>query len=90
MATLKKYISDQRMLKLIEILKTSGQIKFTQAFLDAIDMPKQNIRLVKLGEKHFTPEHIHMACKTYMVNANWIFGFEKDIYRTSLNVVKKK
>ena len=90
MSTIKKYISDQRMLKLIEVLKTSGQIRFNQTFLDAIDMPKQNIRFVKIGEKHFTPEHIQMACKTYKVNANWIFGFEKEIFRTPINVVKKK
>lgn len=90
MSTLKKYISDQRMLKLIEVLKASGQIRFNQTFLDAIDMPKQNIRLVKLGEKHFTPEHIHMACKTYKVNANWIFGFEKEIFRAPKNTSTSK
>ena len=89
MPTIKKYISDKQMLKLMALLKISGQIQYTQAFLDVIEMPKQNIRLVRLGEKHFTPEHIHLACKTYKVNANWIFGIEKEMFRVPVNVVKK-
>ena len=83
MPTVKKYISDKQMLKLMELLKASGRIQYDIEFLDAIEMPKQNIRLVRLGEKHFTPDHIHKACKKYKVNANWIFGFDKQLLRTS-------
>lgn len=74
-------IVDKRMLKLIDLLKTNGTIRFTQQFLDTIGMLKQNIRKVKSGELSFTATQIYLACKTYKVNANWIFGFEKEVFK---------
>ncbi len=77
------------MLKLIEMLKFSGKIKFRQDFLDVIDMPKQNFRKVLQGEHHFTVNHIERACKEYKVNVNWLFGFEKKTFREPV-IIKEK
>lgn len=68
------------MLQLIELLQDAGKIKFRQQFLDAIGMPKQHFRRVRLGEQHFSPEQIAAACREYEVNANWILGLEKKIW----------
>ena len=74
-------IVDKRMLKLIDLLKANGTIRFTQQFLDSIGMLKQNLRQVKEGQIRFNTDHILKACKTYKVNANWIFGLEKEVFR---------
>lgn len=75
------HITSTRMLELIELLKTNGQISTTQEFLDVIGMKKQNIRIIKLGDGRFTPEQIRLACKTYKVSADWIFGLKKEKFR---------
>lgn len=69
------------MLELIDILQSKGTIKFRQDFLDEIGYPKQSFRNVKLGIQSFRIEHIKKACEAYNVNANWIFGIEKQIFR---------
>lgn len=76
------HIASKRMLKLIDNLKANGTIKYRQDFLDTIDMPKQRFRQIAvLKKQNFTLEHIHSAAKYYSVNINWLFGFEKDMYR---------
>jgi hypothetical protein len=71
---------DIQILKLIEILKGSGVIRFDKDFCDAIDLRKQNLVNIKAGRNHFTPEHIEKAVKQYHVNANWIFGVSEKIF----------
>lgn len=73
-AKIKLQITDQRMLQLPEILKENHLIRFRQEFCDAIDLPKQNIRNIKMGTQHFTALHIERACKEYGLDANWIIG----------------
>ncbi len=74
---------DAQMLAAIDLLKTRGTITYTQAFLDAIEMRKQNIRGIKQGTHHFTAVQIMRACKEYNLNANWIFGASKDVFVTA-------
>jgi hypothetical protein len=69
------------MIQLILILKKEGVIIFRQDFLTVIDLKKQNYRQITEGNASFTVEHIRLACEHYKVNANWIMGFEKNIYR---------
>ena len=80
--------SDARMLELIEKLKRSGEIRFTQTFLDVVEVPKQNIYNIKIGKQHFTIDQIKKACKEYNVNANWILGLEKEVFRVNKIVNK--
>lgn len=82
-----------RILSLIERLKKSGEIRFTQEFLDVAGMRKQNFVKVQNQERYFTEEHIAAICKEYRVNANWIFGLERSIFReptTRLHSSSKK
>jgi hypothetical protein len=71
---------DKRMLQLVEVLKDKGTIRYKQEFVDAIDMPKQNLRQVRLGVQHFTALHIMKACKAYNINANWIMGHSPETF----------
>lgn len=70
-----------RMIKLINVLKKEGIIKFRQEFFDVIGMQRQNYRQVLLNKQNFTIEQIHKASKKYNINVNWIFGFENNMFR---------
>lgn len=82
MSHVQLHIIDERMLELIEILKSRGVIKFRQQFCDAIGMKKQTIRRVKIGLAGFTKEHIEKVCSAYDVNPNWVFGYSKQVFRS--------
>jgi hypothetical protein len=77
----KLYISDERMFQLIDELKQRNVIRFTQEFLDIIDLDKQNVRNIKCGSQHFRIEHIRKACVNYGANANWILGMNERMFR---------
>ena len=78
------HISTIRMIKLIDILKSKRLIKYRQDFLNVIEMSKQTYRKIEVEKlSNFTAEHIRKACKEYHVNANWIFGLEKEIWLNS-------
>lgn len=81
MPSVKTNTVNERMFLLIEYLQNKGFITYRQEFLDVIDLKKQNYRRITMGEASFTVEHIRLACKHYNINANWIFGMEKNIYR---------
>ena len=70
------------MLELIDLLKLSGKIKFTQEFCDSVGLKKQNLRPIKNGKQHFTPEQIRLACLEYNANANWINDLEENPFRS--------
>lgn len=77
--------TDRQILRLIEILKEKGIIKYGTDFCNAIGMLKQNLHNVKAGRNHFTPDHIEKAVKKYKVNANWIFGMSDEIFIPVMN-----
>lgn len=79
-------IPDKKMLELIKILKERGDIRFRQEFCDAINLPKQNIRNIKIGIQHFTVMQIRETCKAYNINANWIFGLSDQISRVTAEI----
>ena len=70
-----------RMLELITILKELGEIRYKKEFLDAIGIERQSIRQIQLGIASFTSSQILTACEVYGVNVNWIYGFERKIFR---------
>ena len=81
MPTLSNTTANVRMLKLIDKLKTNGVIEYRQEFLDVIGLKKQNFTRIISGNASFTVEHIQKACREYNINANWLLGMEKNIYR---------
>lgn len=67
--------------QLIPALLSVHSVEFESDFCKEIVLLKQNIYRIKKGYAHFTPDHIRNICKVYNVNANWIIGLEKNMYR---------
>ena len=77
---------DKRILRLIELLKNESQISSYYQFCNEIGMLKQTITKIKNGTAHFTVLQIESICKKYNVNANWIFGIEKNVFNNSKSI----
>jgi hypothetical protein len=79
--------SDKNILKVIDFLKDSGKISFKTEAYEVINISRQNLWKIKNPDKlpkqkhHFTAEQIIIFCKHFNINANYIFGFESNVYR---------
>jgi len=76
------YTTDKRILKLIDLLIFQKQLSSIRDFCQEVDILEQTVSKTKKGINHFTVVHIEVICKTYNVNANWIYGFENKVFRT--------
>lgn len=74
------YTSDKNILKLIDLLIFQKRISSTKDFCQEIGFLEQTVSKIKAGKNHFTVMQIEAICKKYNVNANWIFGIEKNIF----------
>ncbi|MGN6435996.1 MAG: hypothetical protein ACTHMM_05665 [Agriterribacter sp.] len=82
----KRYITDDRVLEVIDALKAAGIIRFRQTFLDEIKMPKQHIDGIKNRGKHFSAEHIRLAKEAFpMINLDFIFSDDKNVFVKDYN-----
>ncbi len=77
--------SDKNMLRAIDFLKESGDIKFKITAYEVMDISAENIWKIKNADKlkqsnHFTVEQIRLFCKHFKINSNYIFGLESNIY----------
>ncbi len=77
------YEYDKNIIALIEILTLENKISSKTEFYDEIKTIRQTISKIKKGINHFTPTQIEIICRKYNVNANWIFGIEKNIFLTT-------
>jgi hypothetical protein len=73
---------DERILRLIDLLKFQKIIKTINQFCDEIGVLRQTVYKIRNEDAGFTVAHINMICKKYNVNANWIIGIEKTVFRT--------
>jgi hypothetical protein len=80
-------VTDMKMLELIDTLKDMNIISTTQEFCDSMGIFKQNIVTVRKGLQSFRAAHIADACRIYNVNANWIYGFESNMFRKRVNKI---
>lgn len=80
------YTSDKNIIHLIDLLIFKKQIKSTKKFCQDVAILEQTVSKIKTGKNHFTVIQIETICKKYSVNANWIFGIEKNIF----NIPKPK
>ncbi|TDO67090.1 hypothetical protein EV143_1321 [Flavobacterium chryseum] len=78
--------TDQRILRLIELLIFQKKIHYANDFCQDIGMLQQTITKIKKGKAHFTVSQIELICHKYNVNANWIFGLEKNVYNGTGNI----
>lgn len=82
------YISDIRILRLIDLLVFQKKITSVNEFLETINSNRSTLSKIRTGQRnHFTVEQIHMICNKYEVNANWIFGTENKVFRTNDSVI---
>jgi len=71
----KLFISDERMLQLMEWAIADG-IAVNQAdYLEKIGFTRTNISNTRKGQQGFTKEHIWNACQLTGASADYIFGF---------------
>ncbi|WP_339889763.1 helix-turn-helix domain-containing protein [uncultured Flavobacterium sp.] len=78
--------TDEKILRLIDLLKFEKKISTTKDFCIEISMYEQSISKIKKGENHFTVSQIESICKVYNVNANWIFGLDKKVYNSKNSI----
>jgi hypothetical protein len=72
----KLFITDQRMLELMEWAINTGVVQHQSEWCDKIAFGRTNLRAVKIGEQSFTKEHILRACELTGVTPNWFFGMD--------------
>ncbi len=73
---------DERILRLIDLLKFEKRIKTINEFCEGVGVIRQTVSKIRHGKASFTVAHIEMICKKYKVNANWIIGVDKNVFRT--------
>lgn len=72
---------DDKILTLIDILKTNGSIRFDTDFCIEIGLKKQNLNRIKNKEAHFTVAQIKSICDIFNINTDWIFGYSNVVFR---------
>lgn len=80
---------DLQILKLIEILKDLGEIKFDTDFCTMIGISKQRLRNIKAQKDnpdlkhnyHFTAAQIETICKVFRADPSFIFGYSTKPFR---------
>ena len=77
---------DERILRLIDLLRFQKSIKTINQFCDEVGVLRQTIYKIRKGDAGFTVAHIDTICKKYKVNANWIFGTEKNVFQTENSI----
>jgi hypothetical protein len=77
---------DERILKLIDILKFQKKIQTLEGFYKEINTIRQSVYKIKNGKASFTVSQINILCKKYKVNANWIFGTQKKVFTTENSI----
>ena len=73
---------NERILRLIDLLKFQKRIKTLNQFCEEVGVLRQTVSKIRTGDASFTVAHIETICKKYKVNANWIFGIEKNVFQT--------
>jgi hypothetical protein len=77
----KLQITEDRMLRLMEISISKGLAENETEYLEKIDFPRTNISNVRKGIQRFTRDHIMSACIFTGASADYIYGFTSTIYR---------
>lgn len=76
------------MLQVIDYLKDSGEINFKTEAYTVMNLDTTRVYKIRFPEKykskqghHFSAEHIRLFCDHFKINSNYIYGFEKVMYR---------
>jgi hypothetical protein len=77
----KLFISDQRMLQLMEWAVANGMAANRGEYLDKIGFTRNNLNKVKKGIQSFQIEQILSACILTGASADYIFGLSNEMTR---------
>jgi hypothetical protein len=83
MAKKKLFITDQRMLQLMEKTIDEGKVKNETHYCDKIKFPRTCLSNVKHGRQSFTKQQILNACLLTGASADYVFGLSNIIKRTA-------
>jgi hypothetical protein len=81
MAKKKLFISDQRMLTLMDWAINAGFAKTSREYCTKIKFERNSLSNVKTGHQSFTKQQIFNACLLTGASADYIFGFTNSIKR---------
>jgi 5'-3' exonuclease len=81
MAKKKLFISDQRMLILMDWAIDAGLAKNSREYCSKIKFERNSLSNVKTGHQSFTKQQIFNACILTGASADYIFGFTNTIKR---------
>lgn len=70
-----------RFIKLKEELMRLGMINQYEEFYQTVGISKQGFQKIKDNKGNVTASHVIAVCKQYNVNANWLLGFERAMFR---------
>jgi len=68
------YTVDQKIIELIDYLKSINKIKTQKEFCDLTEIPRQRIVSVKNQGRHFSGDQIESVIKVFKIDANYLFG----------------
>lgn len=78
---------NERILRLIDLLKFQKKIKTLNQFCDETGVIRQTVSKIRSGDASFTVGHIDTICRKYKVNANWIFGIESNVFLSEDSII---
>lgn len=84
-----KAITD-KVLEVIEVLKSNGTIRFYADVYHVLEMDKGNFNSVKNNRYDFTVKQVHTFINHYNVNANYIFKNSPKMWDTNSTQIVKK
>lgn len=79
---------DNRIIKVIDRLISDGAVKSRHDFCRKIDVQQSLLYRIEKGERGFSLNNIITICKLFNVNPNYIFGFEKSMFRLTPQTLK--
>ena len=79
---------DQAIFDIIDKLMDQGKVDNVQDFCNRVGMFKQSITEIYKGMRHFDVKKIEAICRVFNVNANYIFGFSKTMFRPKRPLTK--
>lgn len=72
---------DTNIFKVVHYLLANDLITYENEFYIPLGLGKQHYRDIKIGSRSFTVAHIQAIIKKFKVNAYFILGFEKKMFR---------
>lgn len=80
----KLFISDERMLQLMQWAVDNRIVETETEYWEKIDFARTSISNVKAGTQGFRNYHIYNACRLTGASADYIFGFTNNLLRKPL------